>query len=72
MLHGADAIEHGADREEQRGLHHCMVDDVDEAAGQTGLVGKPDAERDVADLRQRGIGQHPLQVGLEHRDKAKR
>ena len=28
-----------------------MIDDVDEPAGQPGLVGEPDAERDVADLR---------------------
>ena len=45
-----------------------MIDDVDEPAGQAGLVGEPDAERDVADLRDRRIGEHALQVGLEHRD----
>ena len=50
----------------------AMVDDVDEAAGQAGLVGKADAERDVADLRDRRVGEHPFQVGLEHRDRARR
>ena len=63
-----DAVEDRADGEEQRRLHQRVIDDVDEAAGQPGLIGEPDAERDVADLRDRRIGQHALQIGLEHRD----
>ena len=55
-------IEDGADRQEERRLHQRVIDDVDEPAGQAGLVGEPDAERDVADLRDRRIGEHPLQV----------
>ena len=34
------AIEDRADREEQRGLHQRVIDDMDEAAGQPGLVGE--------------------------------
>ena len=67
-LHRADAIEDRADRQEERRLHQRMIDDVDEPAGQAGLVGEPDAERDVADLRDRRIGEHALQIGLEHRN----
>ena len=68
QLHRADAEEYRSNREKQRGFHQGVIDDVDEAAGQSGLVGEPDTERDVADLRDRGVSQHALQIGLEHRD----
>ena len=66
-LHGADAIHHGAEREEQRALHHRMIEEVDDAAREPVLVREADAERDVADLRNRRIRQHALQVLLVHR-----
>ena len=61
-------IEDGAGRQEERGLHQGVVDDMHQPAGQGRLVGKTDAQRDVADLGDRRIGEQSLQVALEHRD----
>ena len=44
-LHGADAIDDGAKNEEQCGLHHRMIEKVDDAAGESRFVRQADAER---------------------------
>ncbi len=47
-LHGVSPVEEGARRQEKRRLEQRMIDDVDEAAGQSSLAGKANAQGDVA------------------------
>ena len=56
-----------AEAHEDRTLDQGVVEEMDEPAGDAGDGAERQAEGDVADLRHRGIGEHPLEVGLEHR-----
>ena len=63
-LDRAQAIGHRPEREEQGALHHRVIEEMHDAASEAGLVGQADAEGDVADLRDRRVGEHALHVLL--------
>ena len=57
---------------EQCALDERVVEQVDDAGTDAGAGSQRDAEHDVADLRDAGIGEHALQVVLENRDQRAR
>jgi hypothetical protein len=58
----AQTVSDRAKGKKQRALHDGVIEEMHDAARESGLVGKTDAERDVADLRDRGVGEHRLML----------
>ena len=65
VLLPAEAVDDAARAEEEQRLEEGVGDEVEDAGG---VGAHPDADEHVAELADRGVGEHALDVGLDEAD----
>ena len=68
--HAAHGVHHAAGAEEQQGLEEGVREQVEHAGHDAGQRAGAQRQEHVAQLADRGIGQHALQIVLRHADDA--